>query len=516
MFETTDKFWQRHPALLYAVFLYIGTAAALSQSPSLLIPFTLLSLPFAFILKHRDSPLIKRLGLGLLIMATGFFYAKSLYLLPEIPKEGFKGIGFFDVKSLSESSHYFGKQWIYKGSLEEFYLKNNGYQLIGRNLPCMIRLSGKMKQRPLADHHYKILGTLKQIGPLQYTFVPEKDYPWVEVEGSWNPSEKRFLTKEGVSTYIKNHFPEPRVAAFLTGLSTGQLDDKVLTFELGRFGLQHILAVSGFHFAIIASIFGFFLRLVVSGRATILLLMAALSSYFMFIGPNPSVMRAWITISIALGGCLLERNPNGLNSLGVAILAMLVIDPMMGQSVGFQLSASVAGSIIMFYPLFESLFRRYLRKRSLSQMTQMDSLNQHGYIILTWFRKALALSCAVNVVAAPLMLFFFQKFPFMSLLYNLFFPFMVSFSMFLLIIGSALSAIIPPLGWLIHYANHAYTLFLLNMVYHMPTSLDFAFRVASFDESILLAYLCGVFIAGVAIRKQLNDRRMEYRDLSYA
>lgn len=88
--------------------------------------------------------------------------------------------------------------------------------------------------------------------------------------------------------------------------------------------------------------------------------------------------------------------------------------------------------------------------------------------------------------------------------------------MFLLIIGTVLSVVIPPLGWLIHYANHAYTLFLLNIVYHMPTSLDFAFRVASFDENILLTYLCGVFIVGIAIRKQLNDRRMEYRDLSYA
>ena len=77
--------------------------------------------------------------------------------------------------------------------------------------------------------------------------------------------------------------------------------------------------------------------------------------------------------------------------------------------------------------------QKMFRTRSLSKITEMHWLDQHAYCLLYYLRQGLALALAVNLVAMPITFFYFQKFPLMSLFYNLFFPFLVSFSMLLLL-----------------------------------------------------------------------------------
>lgn len=92
-------------------------------------------------------------------------------------------------------------------------------------------------------------------------------------------------------------------------------------------------------------------------------------------------------------------------------------------------------------------------------------------------RQGLALGFAVNLVTLPMMFYHFHRFPFLGLLYNLFFPAMVSISMFLLLF--------PPFVGL----NQLFTKFMLNLTYNMPPALDIVWRVENFPIEVVVGVL---------------------------
>ena len=92
----------------------------------------------------------------------------------------------------------------------------------------------------------------------------------------------------------------------------------------------------------------------------------------------------------------------------------------------------------------------------------MDSWDRHGLCLLHFLRQGLALGIAVNLAALPLTLYHFHKFPLSGLLYNLFFPPMVSISLFLVAAAAGVGLAFPWLASWIHSLNAAYTSFLLN------------------------------------------------------
>ena len=102
-------------------------------------------------------------------------------------------------------------------------------------------------------------------------------------------------------------------ANFLAGLATGEFDDHWMRQQFSRFGVQHLLAISGFHFAIIAGCLSFALRLFFPAKSCTLILLACLGGYTIFLGPQASILRAWLMSSLALIGFLIEKHPSALN-----------------------------------------------------------------------------------------------------------------------------------------------------------------------------------------------------------
>lgn len=218
-------------------------------------------------------------------------------------------------------------------------------------------------------------------------------------------------------------------------------------------------------------------------------------------------MRAWAAIFVVLCGMFINKEGSGLNSLGVGMLVVLTIDPTLYNSIGFQFSFAVTAAILVFFPSIDYLLQQVFKKRPLSEAVGMNLLNQHGYCILSFLRQAIALTIAVNLIALPMTLFFFQKYPLFSLIYNLFFPFLVSFSMLLLITGILITFVVPPLGEIVHFSNQTYTEFILNFVYNVPTSIDVSLRFSNFSTDFLICFLCLLFSAGVYIKSLLETNQ---------
>jgi competence protein ComEC len=304
-------------------------------------------------------------------------------------------------------------------------------------------------------------------------------------------------------------------ATFLAGIATGNFDDRRMQFEFSRFGLQHIMAISGFHFAIIACILGCLLRLVVPHKIAIISLIFLVSSYFVILGPTPSVMRAWLTILVALSGYLISKRGSALNSLGVAMLIVLAYDPHLCCHIGFQLSFLATAAILMLFNGIDQGLKYVFFQRPLSEVITMNRLNQHGYLILSCCRQGIALSLAVNLTTLPLLLYYFHKFSLMSLVYNLFFPFLVSLSMVMLILGLVGSIVFSPLGQIIHHINDFYTGFMLDYIYNMPRTLDRFLTVETVPLYAVILGLCLAFYLGVWMHHLTEKQKESQLDLAY-
>lgn len=471
--EKMEFFWRKAPALLYGLAFLLGCGWALTEALFLLVPIGALALSFSTPWRH---------GAALALFLAAIAYVKGLYIFPEGNLDPIREEGIFSIDSLSFKKTHFGTFWVYKGTLKRF--------AEFRNVPVAISIPNRSDyHRPPAECDYCVQGTLKRVSSHQFQFKWDGSTPWKRVPDTASWAEKRYQAKQIVSALIHRHISNPRSATLLAGLATGDFDDTHMQYQFGRFGLQHIMAISGFHFSILAAFFSFTLQLFFERKWSSSLLIAILSTYFLFLGTAPSILRAWISILIVLGGYLFEKKGNGLNSLGVGLLAVLIYNPLYVLSLGFQFSFAATAAIFLLYPPCEDLLALCLQKRNLQRALKMSLLDQHGFILLTWLRKGLALTLAVNLVALPMMLFYFQKFPLLSLFYNLFFPFLISVAMLLLLLG-----MLCP--W-IHPLNSWFTEKVLDLTYNMPKSFDYTIWWSDLEAEWVVVWVTGIFFLGV-------------------
>lgn len=476
------EFWQRNPALYYGLAVLLGTAFALNFSWILIFPL--------LIIGFSNQPL--KVVLFAILGIVGFFYSHLSYQFPDLPEQGIQGKAHLSITSVRLKKTFYGKQWAYHGRIKSFenIAKNINFSL---NLP----FDEKIK-RPPANQDYLVEGTLRKTQKGSYYFKVGKNTPWYPVTHTYSLAEWRYQMKTLVSTYIQDRYSNTRSAAFLSGIATGEFDDRIMSQEFAQFGLQHIMAISGFHFAIIASILSSFFKFILPKRQKILILIALLSAYFFFLGCGPSIMRAWMTISLALVAMWMGREGSGLNALGFALMFVLIVDPLLCRHMGFQFSFITTAAILLLYRVLDQLTQKFFYHRHLAITTLMTTRDQHAYCILTTLRQAAALGIAVNLVALPLTLYYFQNFPYLSLIYNLFFPFLVSFSMLLLLLGF----FIPGL----HFLNNYYTSFVLNFTHQMPKKVNFLLESSWINEGILILYLTILFGIGIVYQSFLSKK----------
>ncbi len=476
--DALESFWERQPALFVGLHLLIGSAFAFQGEWSLLAIGMLLGASWR-----------RRWHWGILLMLAAFAYAKALYPTPHLSAKKIEGTAHFEIAALKPSQSPFQRSLLYRGQIKHFEAKTGE---AAHRLPCRIYMPIS-SSRPPADGSYRLQGTLCKKPGNVYLFKPLKNQPWEKIEGTFSFAELRYRAKENVRAYLKNHFAHASCYHFLAALATGDLEDRTLAFEFGRLGLQHILAISGFHFALLAAFCSFFLRLFLPYKIAAAVLLLLLSVYFSFIGNAPSVQRAWIAIFLFLIGQLCAWKTTGLNALGAGLAIEILIDPFLITHIGFQLSFLATLAILMLYPAMNQLLCRLLQTRPLSALVEMSRIDQHGYILSAGIRRALALNFSVHLVAIPALLYLFHKFPLLSLAYNLFLPVGVSLSLLLLLLAIPLTILLPPLGTLIHQLNDAFTSSLLTLTSHPPAFLDYAIRTPAFPLSLLFGYLALLF-----------------------
>ncbi len=363
-----------------------------------------------------------------------------------------------------------------------------------RDLPCCI--FHPLKKPPSADRDYIIQGVLQQKKEHQFCLKPKKGKPWTGIDGTFSLAQLRYDAKKKVASSIKDHITDPSSASFLSALITGDVDERSIRLDFGRLGLQHLLAISGFHFSFFALLLNILLRPFFSFTLRTSALMASLAAYFFFLGNTPSILRAFTAICVFLIAQLIRRKTSGLNALGTALALELFLDPLVVTQLSFQLSFLCTVALLLFYPLVHHLFCFLLPERTSTELDAMPLLDQHGYLLSALIRKSLSLNLAVCLFSLPVLLHLFHKFPLLSLLYNLFFPFCVSLSLTLFCCATLLS-FFPFLSSFLHHLNDIWTSCLLQMTSNPPAYFDFVLRTRAINFPLVVCALLGLFYASI-------------------
>ncbi|MBN1914862.1 MAG: ComEC/Rec2 family competence protein [Parachlamydiales bacterium] len=304
-------------------------------------------------------------------------------------------------------------------------------------------------------------------------------------------SSWRILTKQKIRKYVFRHIHHIDGAHLLSALLTGNLENSLLRFSFNRIGQQHILAISGFHFSMIVIMVSCILRRFSSFPFTITVLLPLVTFFLLYIGPMPSVIRAWIMLALLYGGLLFRKISSPLNLWGGALIGSLLYDPEYVLHIGFQLSfASVLG-IFLYFSLFEHLFSLIFPLKKTLTPSWKERI---FFFFKNYYLLSFSLFFSVMILVFPLLLFHFHKIPFLSLLYALFFPSLITLLIFLWVFTCLIHLFIP--SWIFCLCDHL-SHFIVSLAHYPPILLDYSFRCSAPVSYFLLAYLFTALFIGI-------------------
>ena len=133
-----------------------------------------------------------------------------------------------------------------------------------------------------------------------------------------------------------------------------------------RAGVAHLLAISGLHIGIVATVaFAFFnwlagwvkplLRYAWTRKTAALLSLGPVIAYGMIAGMSPSTQRAVLMVSVFLLTFLLAKEQDSSNTLALAALMILIADPPALFSISFQLSFTAVFAIIYGFSAIQNV-----------------------------------------------------------------------------------------------------------------------------------------------------------------
>ena len=184
-----------------------------------------------------------------------------------------------------------------------------------------------------------------------------------------------------------------------------------------RAGVSHILAISGLHIGIVAMVFFWMFQKIFSmsdfllwnalvKRVAAVFTLFPVLVYGLLSGMSPSTQRAVIMVSVFLMTFFFNREHDSINTLALAALVILAVDPPSIFSISFQLSF-----ISVFFIIY-----------GLSWVNGFKGVNltAEKYSVASKIMTSLMVSFFAFVGSLPFVIFYFNQFSAVGILANLF------------------------------------------------------------------------------------------------
>lgn len=197
----------------------------------------------------------------------------------------------------------------------------------------------------------------------------------------------------------------PTSAALASGILIGEtreIPDEIYR-RFRDSGTLHLLAVSGSNVALIILFMVLLMRpFAINRKQRTIILMAGVFVFALLSYGEPSVVRASLMASLVLIVTIIERKFDLNQIISTAALIILLFDPAQLFNVGFQLSFATAWGLIFITPKIVGLFKQFQNK-----------------IWFRWLVIPLLVSLVAQVCSAPLIAYYFDRVPAISVLANI-------------------------------------------------------------------------------------------------
>lgn len=282
---------------------------------------------------------------------------------------------------------------------------------------------------------------------------------------------------------------EYEVSAWLQALVLGSRDlleeETIDLFQ--RWGLSHILAISGLHVGLITSfIYLLLLRtslFTVEKVETIMLFF--LPVYAFLAGGAPSVWRASLMIMLVIIIRKSQLRMNYADIVSIVFLCLVAIDRMIIYDVGFQFSFAVTYSLIFSRKLIQQTKSNVFRLMQISFISQMAILP----LQIEYFHYFQPLSILINCIIVP---------------YFSFFVIPLMFFLFLILPFPAIMTL--PLEHIFKYCQH----FLLRFLALIDQYIDYPFIIAELNVVEICFYYVILILFMQALEKNKRKRSLSY------
>ncbi|MDY6837879.1 MAG: DNA internalization-related competence protein ComEC/Rec2 [Thermodesulfobacteriota bacterium] len=245
----------------------------------------------------------------------------------------------------------------------------------GDRIACLATLRGIQNFNNPGGFNYRRHMALRGIRASAY--VSNKDL-LVRLHGEKGGGIGTWLKscREAVSSLIQKTSPEEArevLEALIVGDRSGISPENRQAFN--RIGISHLLAISGLHVGMVATLSFFVFRYLLARSQRVLMAAwatrgAALMSvmpvlfYGFLAGMSPATQRAVIMVTVFLLAIVFEQEHDSINTLAVAAMVILIITPTALFEISFQLSFAAVFAIL--YALRTLPFVSTLRSSPLS------------------------------------------------------------------------------------------------------------------------------------------------------
>ena len=217
---------------------------------------------------------------------------------------------------------------------------------------------------------------------------------------------KRFL-KNNLTKCYNNNQGNIMVAILLGDKS--KLDYQIKR-DFSLSGISHLLAVSGLHLTILIQTVFSSLKLLRIGNKKAIFISIFFTSFFIALtGFSPSAFRAGLMNIIFFIGLILDREADSLNSLGLALIIILMINPFSALDIGLQLSFAASLGIIIFRPkVYDMIYK-----------PNVNNKNHKIYKVYRYFCDVASVSISALILTTPIIVVAFERLSLVAPLTNM-------------------------------------------------------------------------------------------------
>lgn len=195
------------------------------------------------------------------------------------------------------------------------------------------------------------------------------------------------------------------IAGVLCGRTT-ELNEGDVSDAFSKTGLTHLVAVSGGHLALIASLLEVWLsrtRLRSVKRSLVLIIFMV--AYVIFTGCSPSAVRSVAMVGASLAARLFARRAHALSGLSLAVIGILTVSPASVWDLGFQLSALSVAFIALFSGYVSALFESLRFPGMVGESLSLTLVAQWATLPITVpvFDTLSLIAPIANIAAGPMM-----------------------------------------------------------------------------------------------------------------